>query len=57
MQQFSLGRRKKKVIWRPGSKKMVSQFTVAKGLWILALLALAGAILFSLFLLGYLRVD
>lgn len=40
-----------------GRKKAVSRFTVAKGLWMIAILSVVCVFVLFLFLLSYLRVD
>jgi hypothetical protein len=40
-----------------GRKKVVNRFTLADGLWMIAVLSLGCIFVFALFLLGYLRVD
>jgi hypothetical protein len=45
------------VLWARGHTKVVSRFTVAEGLWMLAAISVLASFVASLFLLGYLRVD
>jgi hypothetical protein len=40
-----------------GRKRLLKQFTIANGLWILTLISGSCAIIVSLFLLGYLQVH
>ena len=45
------------LLWARARKKVVSRFTVAEGLWMLAGISVLASFVALLFLLGFLRVD